>query len=126
MSWRPLSTTAGLPHRKCSRKISSSVGLTIVRAGKLDLAVEVWEKAFKGGADLPELLDHLGRLSFRLQHLDQSAAAARRLATQPGWEARGFLLLGQVEACSKTPAARSKRFRKGLEFDPDAKASPWT
>ena len=100
------------------------VGLTIVRAGKLDLAAQVWEKALKSGADLPEMLDHLGRLSFRLQHLDQSAEAARRLATQPGWEARGFLLLGQVQAALENPSGAVEALRKGLELDPSAKGAP--
>jgi tetratricopeptide (TPR) repeat protein len=100
------------------------IGLTIVRAGKLDLAAQVWEKAFKSGADLPELLDHLGRLSFRLQHLDQSADAARRLAIQPGWEARGFLLLGQVQAALENPSGAVEALRKGLELDPSATGAP--
>ena len=80
----------------------------------------------KSGPDHPELLDHLARLSFRLQHLDQSAEAARRLATQPGWEARGFLLLGEVQAQLENPRAPSTRFgrvssstrpRKGAPLD---------
>jgi len=101
------------------------VGLTIVRAGKPDLAVEVWEKSLKSAPDHPELLDHLARLSFRLQHLDQSAEAARRLATQAGWEARGFLLLGDIQAQLENPSGAVDAIRKGLELDPTAQGAPF-
>jgi len=100
------------------------VGLTIVRAGRQDLALEVWEKSLKSAPDHPELLDHLARLSFRLQHLDQSAAAARRLATLPGWEARGYLLLGDVQAQLENPKGAVDAIQKGLELDPTAKGAP--
>ena len=84
------------------------VGLTIVRAGKLDLAVEVWEKALKSGSDFPEMLDHLGRLSFRLQHLDQSAEAARRLATQPGWESARLSVARSGPGSAREPQRRGR------------------
>jgi tetratricopeptide (TPR) repeat protein len=101
------------------------VGLTIVRAGKPDLAVAIWEKAMRSGPDHPELLDHLARLSFRLQHFDQSAETARRLATQPGWEARGLLLLGEVQAQLEDPSGAVEAVRKGLEYDPTARGAPF-
>jgi hypothetical protein len=101
------------------------VGLTFVRAGKPDLAVEVWEKSMKSGPDHPELLDHLARLSFRLQHLDQSAEAARRLATQPGWEARGFLVLAEVQSQLENPSGVVEAIRNGLQYDPTARGAPF-
>jgi tetratricopeptide (TPR) repeat protein len=99
-------------------------GLTIVRAGQLNLALEVWEKALKSAPDYPELLDSLAQLSFRLQHLDQSAEAARRLATQPGWEARGLLLLGAVQAQLENPKGAVDAIQKSFELDPTAKGAP--
>src|SRR4029077_11816135 len=79
------------------------VGLTLARAGRLEMALDAWEKAVREGGDDAELFDHLARLSFRLQHMDQAAEAARRLSRQPGWEARGLFLLGEVQALIENP-----------------------
>ena len=64
------------------------LGLLHTRAGRLETALELWEKAARESDDA-ELLDNLARLSARLQKLDDAADAARRLSRKPSWEARG-------------------------------------
>src|SRR5579883_3433156 len=101
------------------------IGMTLVRTGKLEAALEVWQTAMKEGADQPELLDHLGRLAFRLQRLDQSAEAARRLARHDAWQARGQFLLGQVQAVIDNPTGAADALRQALDRDPGARGAPF-
>jgi tetratricopeptide (TPR) repeat protein len=102
------------------------VGLGIARAGKLPLALEVWNKAARNGPDHPELLDNLSRLSARLKRLDEAAEAAGKLARQSGWEARGFLLLGEIQGLLENPQGAVDAVNTGLELDPSAKGAPFT
>jgi len=99
------------------------LGLVVARAGKLEEALEVWNRAAKNGPDHPELLDHLSRLSARLQRLDEGAFAARKLAHQPGWEVRGLLILGEIEGLLDNPKGACDAVREGLTLDPEAKGA---
>src|SRR5262249_32431030 len=68
------------------------------RTGQVDAAFKAYEMARQGNPDHPATLDALGQL---YQKNDRSYAAqevAERLARQPGWEARGLLMLGTVRA----------------------------
>ena len=100
------------------------LGLAFTRAGKLEQALEIWNKGVQSGSDHAELLDHLARLSVRLQRLDEAAAAARKLERLPGWEARGLLVLGEVQALLKNPKGAVDAIGKGLKLDPDPKGLP--
>jgi tetratricopeptide (TPR) repeat protein len=100
------------------------LGLTFARAGNLDRAFEIWNKATQSGPDYPEMLDHLARLAARMQRLDEAAVAARKLGLQPGWEARGLLVLGEIQQLLKNPDGAADAIRKGLELDPSAKGLP--
>jgi tetratricopeptide (TPR) repeat protein len=99
------------------------LGLLKVRAGYLEDALEVWEKAAREGDDDPELLDNLARLSARLQRLDGAADAARRLSRKPSWEARGLLLLGEILALLDDPKGSALALRAALERDPTARGA---
>src|SRR5262249_61528421 len=99
--------------------------VTLVGAGKLDAALEVWQAAMKEGADQPELLDHLARLAFRLQRLDQSAEAARRLARHPDWDARARFLLGQVQSVIDNPRGAVEAPRQALHRHPGPRGGPF-
>ncbi len=100
------------------------LGLTFARAGNLDRAFEIWNKATHGEPDHPEMLDHLARLAARMQRLDEAAVAARKLELQPGWEAHGLLVLGEIQHLLKNPKGAVDAIRKGLELDPNAKGLP--
>ncbi|MFI5457235.1 MAG: tetratricopeptide repeat protein [Isosphaerales bacterium] len=100
-------------------------GLALVRALKPESALELWEKAVEDGPDHPELLDHLTRLSIRMQRLDEAAAAARRLARQAGWQARGSLLLGEIQGLLENPKGAALALREAFEHDPGARGAPF-
>jgi tetratricopeptide (TPR) repeat protein len=97
------------------------LGLTFARAGNLDRAFDVWNKATQSGPDHSEMLEHLARLAARMQRLDEAARAARKLQRQPGWEARGLLVLGEIQRLLKNPEGAIDAIQKGLELDPSAK-----
>jgi tetratricopeptide (TPR) repeat protein len=96
-------------------------GLTFARAGNLDRAFDIWNKAIESGSDNSEMLDHLARLAARLQRLDEAALAARKLQRRPGWEARGLLVLGEIQRLLKNPEGAVEAIKKGLDIDPTAK-----
>jgi tetratricopeptide (TPR) repeat protein len=101
------------------------VGLGLARGGKLLNAWEQWDKATKSGPDHPEMLDHFARLSARLQRLDEAADAARRLARQPGWEARGWLVQADIQGLLENPKGASDAVRQGLTFNAGTNAAPF-
>jgi tetratricopeptide (TPR) repeat protein len=100
------------------------LGLTFVRTGNLERAFEIWNKAIQGGPDHAEMLDHLARLAARIKRLDEAALAASKLERQPGWEAQGLLLFGQIQHLLKNPHGAADAIRKGLELDHSAKGLP--
>jgi hypothetical protein len=52
--------------------------------------------------------------------VDEAAATAERLAHQPSWEARGFLLLGEIRVQLDDRQGTVDALRRGLELDPGA------
>jgi len=99
-------------------------GLMLGRAGRLEMALDVWKKGVQMEPEYPEMLDHLVQLSARLQRVDPALDAARRLARQPGWETRGLLLTGQLESMVENPRAAIKAIEQALKHDPTAKGAP--
>jgi tetratricopeptide (TPR) repeat protein len=101
------------------------MGLALVRKGDTESALTLWEKGAKRGPDNSELLDHLSRLAIRMQHLDLAADAGRKLAHQPGWEARALLLVGETEALVDNASGAVEAVRQGLDHDQAAKDAPF-
>src|SRR5579883_1006036 len=100
------------------------VGLGLVRLGRNETALKLWEKAARAGPDYPDLLGSLAQQAIALGHLEEADAAARRLARQPGWEARGWLLLGEVQHALDHPEGAAEALAQGLRLDPDARGVP--
>jgi len=100
-------------------------GLMLGRGGRSEMALEVWQKGVEMKPEFPEMLDHLARLSARMQRLDPALDAARRLARQPGWEARGLLLTGQLESMVENPKGGAAALEEGLKRDPTARGAPF-
>jgi len=98
-------------------------GLMLGRGGRPEKALEVWKKGVEVQPEFPEMLDHLARLSARLQRLDPALDAARRLARQPGWEARGLLLTGQLESMVENPKGAVAAIEQALKRDPAARGA---
>jgi tetratricopeptide (TPR) repeat protein len=95
-------------------------GLMNARAGRAERAFDLWEQARKGGFESPDLLDNLARLSLVTHQVDRAAQAARKLAQQPGWEARGSLLLAHIEEILDNPSGVVDACRSALALDPEA------
>jgi len=98
-------------------------GLMLARGGRPELALDVWQKGVGIRPELPEMLDHLARLAARLQRVDTALEAARRLAQQPDWEARGLLLIGQLETMVENPKEGAAALEEGLRRDPTARGT---
>jgi tetratricopeptide (TPR) repeat protein len=99
------------------------LGLISARAGRLDAALHFWEQSARDGPDNPELLDNLARLLTRLQRMDEAVLAARRLSLQPSWEARGYLLLGEIRVLLEDRSGAVDALGRGLELDPRAEGA---
>jgi tetratricopeptide (TPR) repeat protein len=101
------------------------LGMLQVRAGQPEAALELWEETARAGDGNPELLDNLAKLSARMERFDEAADAARRLAAKPSWEARGLLLLGEIQAMLDDPRGSVESLRAALERDPSASGAPF-
>lgn len=98
-------------------------GLATVRTGRPEAGLEIWQNALKDGAVHPEMLDHFSRLSLRLQRTDQALDAARKLARQPGWEARGLFLLAEISELIDDPPGVVAALESALRLEPGAKGA---
>ncbi len=97
-------------------------GLVMTRTGRPEAAVELWAGFVKKGVDHSEMLDHFSRLSALSQRMDPALEAARRLSRQPGWEARGLFVLGQIGELIDDPPGVVDSLDQALRRDPDARA----
>ncbi len=99
------------------------LGLGLARLGRLETALELFKKGDAAGPDRAELLDNLARLAARLRRLDDASNAAEKLSRQPGWDARGLLLLGEIRAILDDTSGSVDALERALKLDPDAKGS---
>jgi tetratricopeptide (TPR) repeat protein len=98
-------------------------GLILTRTGRPEAALELWEASVKRGGNHPEMLDHFARLSARFQRMDEALDAARRLSRQPGWEARGLFLIGQIDDIIDDPPGAVEALEEALRLDPEARGA---
>ncbi|MHB1558467.1 MAG: tetratricopeptide repeat protein [Isosphaeraceae bacterium] len=100
-------------------------GLAIVRTGRLEAGLEIWQQALaeKPGSDHAEMLDNFTRLSVRLQRIDQALDGARRLSNLPGWEARGRFLLGEISELVDDPPGVVAALEEALRREPEARGA---
>jgi hypothetical protein len=71
------------------------------------------------------MLDHLTRLSIAMQRIDPAIELARRLARQPGWEARGAFLLAHLQEIVDNPPGAVDACQSALNRDPTAHGAPF-
>jgi tetratricopeptide (TPR) repeat protein len=98
------------------------LGRALGRTGQDDLAIKSLEAALAAEPDRPDALSILAPL---YAHGDRTAAAvdaAERLARQPGWEARGLMMLGTFRAENRNPAGAATALRQALQLDPTGAA----
>ena len=96
----------------------AALGATLERQGQLAAAVSVYERGRKVGPDHAETLNALSRLYAREGRLTEAIDAAGRLASCPGWEARGSLILGVLDVEHVDPAGASAALDRALRVDP--------
>jgi tetratricopeptide (TPR) repeat protein len=101
------------------------LGQIFARAGNSTMAIRVWQDEVKAHPDHPEILDSLARLAGSVNRSEEGAVAAERLSKIPGWEARGFLILGTCRTLIDDYAGGIAAFEKGLAIDPEARGAPF-
>ena len=97
-------------------------GKILDRVDRKDLALKAWATALEVDPNHPETLDEVTRLLSKTGRPDEAARAAERLARQPGWQARGLLLLGSIRDEINDPGGAAEAFRRALAHDPAALA----
>jgi tetratricopeptide (TPR) repeat protein len=105
-------------------------GVALQRRGQGDLALQLWNKALEAQPVSPRTLDELIQLFcergsqtgtseyFERHPIDQAARAAERLRQQPGWESRGDMVLGTIQATVNDVRGAAESFRRVLRLDP--------
>ena len=95
------------------------LGRALNRTGQSDLAFKTYERARLTNPDHPETLDALGQLFLQSDRENAAEEVAERLVRQPGWEARGLLILGTARAELYDPAGAVRALRRFFELDPE-------
>ncbi len=93
------------------------LGSILERQGQA-AAVTVLERAAALDPGHSEALSGLARLHAREGRLPEAIDAARKLASRPGWESRGSLILGVLEAEDANPEAAAEAIDRALLADP--------
>jgi tetratricopeptide (TPR) repeat protein len=91
----------------------------LMRQGQTHQARIALEKARARAPQHPEMLHDLVRFDAATDHLAEAAELAERLITRPGWEVRGWLLLGQVREKLDDPARTAEALQRAHRLDPD-------
>jgi len=99
------------------------LGRALSRTGKVDLAFKTYERARLANPDHPETLEALGQLYLQADRENAAEEVAERLVRQPGWEARGLLILGAARAELHDPAGSVQALRRFFQLDPEGKAA---
>jgi len=96
-----------------------ALGSSLERLGQASAAVAVLERGRKASEEHAPTLHALARLYARQGRLPEAIAAAERLSRCPGWEARGSLILGVLDAENADPAGTAAAVGRALRLDPD-------
>jgi tetratricopeptide (TPR) repeat protein len=99
-------------------------GTLVDRTGDHETARECWEAGLGADPNHAELLHAFVGVLRKRHQPARAAAVARRLASRPGWEARGRLILGEIEYELDDPAGAAASLRLALERDPLARGAP--
>jgi tetratricopeptide (TPR) repeat protein len=91
------------------------LGEAILRMNRRESAILVWRKALGKDESRVEIWLALEQIFSEMDLLKESARAAEKIATLPGWEARGQLLLAKTRTAQGNPAAAAAAYRIALE-----------
>jgi tetratricopeptide (TPR) repeat protein len=90
----------------------------LLRARNAEGTEKLLERALRIDPRHPETLDVQTRLLAGTDRLEQASNVARRLIKQPGWAARGWLLLGLIRHELSDPAGEAEALEEALGLDP--------
>jgi len=99
------------------------LGRASARTGQDDSALKCLKAAQADDPNRPETLDILAEIYFRKDRPAAAEETALRLVQQPGWEARGQLMLGIFRSSLNDPAGAAGALRRAFELDPTGKAA---
>ena len=94
------------------------VGMIQQRQGRTDTAARALNKVLSSKELSSRLLAELTQVCTKGRHWDVAIPAAERLSRQPGWEARGTLMLGTIRYELNNVPGAAELFRSALETDP--------
>ena len=94
------------------------LGLVHQRQGRVDVAARAWKKGILAGQVSPDLLEELGRVLIQGRRWDDAIAVTDHLSKQPGWEARGSMMLGTIRVELNNMPGAAQSFRRAFELDP--------
>jgi predicted CXXCH cytochrome family protein len=94
------------------------LGAIYERKGQAEAADRALNKVLVAGALTPQTLDELARVQLRRRRWKEAAPIAERLSQQPGWEARGSMMLGTIRSSLNNFRGASESFRHALDVDP--------
>ena len=88
------------------------------RRGQGAAASSAWNKVLEAGQVSPKALDELARLHVQGRRFEAAIPITERLSQHPGWEARGFMMLGTIRAKLDDIPAAAESFHRALAVDP--------
>jgi len=94
---------------------------TLVRQHRDDQAMRMLERAQRADPNHPETLQALVELYSKNDFRLTATGVARRLVSQPGWEARGYWALGRLFQDNYDPVGASAAFAQVLRYDSSAR-----
>jgi predicted CXXCH cytochrome family protein len=94
------------------------LGVILELKGQPDAAARAWKKALDIGKSTPGVLEELGRLHVHARRWDDALRVTDRLSGQPGWEARGSMMLGTIRAELNNVPGAALSFGHALKLDP--------
>ena len=87
------------------------------RQGRAKAAARESKKVLEAGLLRPQSLEELARLQIDAHLWDDAIQATERLSGQPGWEARGSMMLGAIRLEFNNVAGAADSFRHAIELD---------
>jgi tetratricopeptide (TPR) repeat protein len=93
-------------------------GLGWVGEDRTETARAAFERALRAEPRHGGALQELAELATGADRLAEASALATRLAAVPGWEERGWVLLGRIRTRLSEPAAAAEAFGRALQRDP--------
>jgi tetratricopeptide (TPR) repeat protein len=94
------------------------IGLLHERHGRPEAAAAAWKRAFDSAQIAPSALEELARHYLQSKRWEEAIPVTERLSQQPGWEARGSMMLGTIRTRLNNMPEAAAAFGRALVADP--------